>query len=603
MRKRLFKEATKLSLLLCVVSFALFTASAGADYSAKTVDEYNAQLPYWGTSWRPDTGNRGGYHPSFYTGFAPRSEFANRIHIRQARGNQTRVSIPLDEQTVIDYMYDLLARDAFYTSLQASGKLKLVSESKAIPHVKLFSQVVNSDVYKVKESIAQLEAGNLSVQEFYSKSLNLISDLNKGRVFNLNINLTAEFLKWREFLKANATSSKYLADSDNQTIAIETLLLGRINYTDKPTKEILELLEDAVELAFEDDKKAFLLRSKELFLALTGTKYKFSSLVSGKLLPAIQCGDLEKCKLVYPEFSAIYPTGSAKYKRTDGRGNSIPALASPGLWVFFKHYSGRGVDNIRNESYYGWVPKMDYEKIGNGFHNPGMRFFPPSYVKKKMSIPSNHSTYWAVKRGAVSSGCSRLAAGHAWELRGILPVINSEVNKVHVFINDTKDFDLYDVDGDGELELMGVDYLIRFSAKSASGSGKREVSENGFQADPKMKSSFYKNLYGSRGVFEQNDKGDYFFVNPSISLQSYRDFEKKSVRTSLTIEGKFPLYEQSYEKDKIQFYKMNPNNESFIQAMGRVKGAAPAKFKSGNDFTNKSAEEFQKQAEKLGLIK
>lgn len=585
-------------LLILLQFFALFAPSANAEYSANSIEEYNKILPYWGTSWSADRGSVGGYHPSFYTGFAPRSETAERIHVRHARGNQTRVSVILDEQTIIDYLFDLVARDSFYNDLQTQGKLLPIAETLAIPHVKLFSQVVNSPKYEIKKLLAQASSGELSPEQLYLKSLPILSQFNPGRVFAIDLNLTSEFLKWRQFLRSNMQGSNAIENSDNLTMAIESLVLGRINYTASPNKEVKDLIKKAIDLTQDENQTEFLVAAKELFLKLTGAKYQFKTVVGGQLVPALQCSNVESCKLVYPEFTTVYPTGTAKMSVNDKFGNSISAMASPGLWTFFKHRSGRGVDNIRDEPYYGWIPKMDYEAIGNGFHNPGLRFFGiPSNVKTSLNIPSTHSTLWAVKRGAVSHGCSRLASGHAWELRHLLPVIDSEVNKVHVFINKSEDFDLYDVDGDGDLEVMGVEYLIRYDARS---SDRREVEGGGFEMDASRKEAFYEVLYGRKNVFSF-DGQVFSFSNPSISLQSYRDMNKKRVNTSLQLNGNFPLYEQKYEKDKIQFYRMDPSNEPFIQIMGRVKGSAPANLKSGDYFTNKSADEFEKQAKRLGL--
>src|SRR5690606_5245346 len=106
-----------------------------------------------------------------------------------------------------------------------------------------------------------------------------------------------------------------------------------------------------------------------------------------------------------------------------------------GLWQFVSRRN-IAVDNIRDEQYYGWIPKMDYQVIGNGFHNPAVRFANVAKdVKVAMGIQPDHTTFWSVKRGGVSSGCLRLAAGHAWELRHIFPVEDAKMAQVHFFGN------------------------------------------------------------------------------------------------------------------------------------------------------------------------
>src|SRR5690606_10367752 len=114
-------------------------------------------------------------------------------------------------------------------------------------------------------------------------------------------------------------------------------------------------------------------------------------------------------------------------------------------------------------------------------------------------IPSDHATFWAVKRGGVSSGCLRLPLGHVWEMRHIFPVQNEKMVQVHFFGNDPRDFDVYDIDGDGDLELMGVEYLISYGLQGTGGLAKREGANLEIGAEGKL--SFYHSLYGTRSVF------------------------------------------------------------------------------------------------------
>jgi len=97
---------------------ALVTSSSLAgDFAVRNIQEYDSKLPLWGVTWKPGEDAVSGYYPSFYTGFAMRSEFPQRIHVQLARGNQTRVSVILDDQTVRDYVFDLVHRDRFYRAM------------------------------------------------------------------------------------------------------------------------------------------------------------------------------------------------------------------------------------------------------------------------------------------------------------------------------------------------------------------------------------------------------------------------------------------------------------------------------------------------------
>jgi len=57
------------------------------------------------------------YEPSFYTGFAPRTQDPQRVHIRLSRGNQVRVTIVLGDNELDTYLDDLMLRRKTYQEL------------------------------------------------------------------------------------------------------------------------------------------------------------------------------------------------------------------------------------------------------------------------------------------------------------------------------------------------------------------------------------------------------------------------------------------------------------------------------------------------------
>lgn len=531
-----------------------------------------------------------------------RSQFPERIHVRTARGNQTRVSVILDENTIRDYLFDLVQRRNFYKHV-TSGSTAVLNLNPAgaqfLPQLSYFNKVLESREYGVLDFVSRAQQGGENDASIYTKSLEVLSALNPGRIFILDIDLNREFNKWKGDVRnrSGGNSSTILNDPKATSIAINTLLWGRVNFTAVPDAALIGKLKVALDLANQNAPDGqFIPAALDLFKASTGSKYQIRVLNSqGQFENAIQCPSPNQCRLIYPEFTTIYPTGSAMAKTSDEFGNSINLFATPGLWQFM-NYPGKEVDNIRNEPYYGFIPKMDFEGIGNGFHNPAVRFnAPPPALKSALGISQTHNTLWAVKRGGVSHGCLRLPAGHVWELRQIFPVENEKMIQIPFFGNNSGDFDVYDIDGDGTLEVMGVQYLISYGLQGTSGLARREGS--GFEINSDKKLDFYKDLYGSRNVFRSTGDGQYLFNNPKVSVHSASDYKKKGVGTRLTLSGEYPLYEQTYEKEKVQLYavgSMSAQDKLIVRLMGRVRGCAP-----NSDKVSCGQTAFEQEARKL----
>lgn len=572
------------ALYLWMVLGVFFGLTHHAHAENFTIENYNSILPYWGTSWLPGKSSINGYYPSFYTGFAPRVSDPARIHLRLARGNQTRVSIVLDEETLQNYLFDLVKRYRFYQRA-TSGSHPLVNvrpdegtKNRVLPQLSYFQRIIESDTY----GILPFTASGASPEAVHAKSLETLAALNPKRVFNLRIDLTPEFLRWKSRIRTMLSGvsdipAYFTIKSSNTVIALNELLPGRVNVTLSPSGETLAQLATAAQLALNDSTPddELVLALKKLFQIATHDRYDF----------ALNCTSAAQCTLSYSEFTAIYPTGSVKDFTRDENGNSIPDFSTPGLWSFVSRGS-REVDNIREESYYGWAPKMDYERAGNGFHNPAVRFTSLSReLKTQLNLPAQHGTFWSVKRGGVSHGCSRLPLGHIWEMRHLFPVVDKEMTQVNYFGSDPRDFDVYDIDGDGKPEVMGVEYLISYGLKEADGIGSREGTD--LKIGRENKNAFYQTLYGTKDVFRQLDDGNFLFLSPTVSLPSYLDRLKKKVTARLSLQGDFPLYEQTYERDKVQFYLpittdglttegSQPLSKRIVRLMGRVRGCAPS---------------------------
>jgi len=588
---------------------ALLATSASAT-TIQTIEEYNDNIPMWGASWLPVKALKGNVYLSFYTGFAPRVESPERIHVRVSRGNQGRMTLILDEQTLYDYPFDLVARAGFYEQMLDEGWIDIDMESEkgnaVAPQARYFIDIVNSPVYGIATTVSELKAqkaDDIDRAVLYRKSLDTLKALNPERVFPMNFDLRAEFGKWLPAAKAfvgedasgEAVAKKIAGNPNDALVLVNDLLFGRVNAIElsEASKELLTDVLAAIGDGKDYTDPGLLATTVELFREVTGGKYDFQVVnAEGQMVPALDCKSEGDCRLNYHEFTSIYPIGSIKSSTRDRHGNVINTYATPGLWQFLSRRYHE-IDNMRSEFYYGMIPKMDYEALGNGFHNPAVRFAAVSdSVKESLSIPEHHAHFWAVKRGRVSHGCNRMSAGHVWEIRNIFPVENTRATQVYYYGNDPKDFDLFDINGDGNPEVMGVTYYISYNAKGTSWAGKRE----GANLDVSVRGTekFYKGLLGAKNVFTYAEDG-ITIHDPSVSYFTKEDFRKKRTISKI-VEGDFPYYEQLYERDKIQFYrplkiptggnfmiskkgqKAMPNSspsKQFVRLFGRVRGCAP----------------------------
>src|SRR5262249_48540917 len=67
------------------------------------------------------------YEPSFYTGFAPRTQDPARIHVELPRGNQVRLTVVLGPAELDASLGDLLLRRDTYHRLVDSGVMQLTT--------------------------------------------------------------------------------------------------------------------------------------------------------------------------------------------------------------------------------------------------------------------------------------------------------------------------------------------------------------------------------------------------------------------------------------------------------------------------------------------
>ncbi len=552
-------SANALSIAGLVTATSVFTSQA----FAYNVQDYNNELIHYGISW---SSSEASFMPGLYLGFAPRIETANRIHFRLGRGNQIRLTGVVDEFTVLSYLYNLKARYELIKKSIDNKYIKPAAQNQFI----MFEKVIQSE--GVLQTITDLESHKISEQEFYNRSLNLMKKLNPGRVFSLKIDLSAALQQWNEKSLKNfiakagsAAKIKEFAQKNAQmTITLlNEMLIGRINAYSVSSAVLDQLQVAALSSVSAAGNNANQLMSESLKLFNLATENRYSVITDGQ--SSIQCD--QSCILKIHEFTAIYPNGSTIDATKDRDGNRIPRIREVGALNFLDR-DYHDVDHIRSESYYGWAPKMDYTKEGNGIHNPAVRTSLRKDAFKdltaKFNIPAKHNNLWIVSRGNVSHGCTRMASGHILEVRNIFPTANAEMLKVKYFGNDSSDYDLFDIDGSGQLKVMGVKYYLSYGLESEQGDGYREGK---FLIPQSLnREAFYADLYGKGQFREQN--GEIIFVNPYISqfsLAKSTDIRAKAF--SQQYKGEFSLYEQDYEKDKMQLFSMaSPMMSSLSQS-------------------------------------
>jgi hypothetical protein len=594
------------SLFICAFALAAFGSIHAEAQNVRTIEDYNASLITNGISWKE---GQAVYYPSFYTGFAPRVEDPNRIHFHLSRGNQARLTSPLDEMTVLTYLYGLKKRSEIYTAMIQSKTIVPLQHKL----VDSYRSIISSDSYNILQSIDGFEKGQISREQFYQKSLATLKALNPGRVFDIRIDLRAKALAWRDSdLKrvaddahragANDTAAikSYLGKNSKDAIVVtNNLLLGRINDTFLSDSQLLKLAGLISAVASPTSDNSFVESTVDYFNDVTAGRYAFRVVVNGQYRNAVECSPASSCTLAYSELTAIYPNGSVRQSVNDRDGNLIPMIRENGVTKFVER-SYHDVDHIRQEPYYGYIPKMDYTNTGNGIHNPAVRTYLPSAKYKglhdTLGIPKTDDTLWIVSRGEVSHGCTRFAAGHVLEVREIFPSNPRRMTSLNYTGNNSTDYDLFDVDGSGQLRVMGVDYLIAYAIVSDSGNGYREG--NGLVHEAFQKDAFYNFLYGKNQFVMNNNQ--YVFTNPYISYFIGKPTDDRANAFSVQVQGNYPLYEQAYEKDKLQFYDIpkvslsslseNTNNKTnkgvqLVRLLGRINACGPfaKEFKTCNE--------------------
>jgi hypothetical protein len=505
--------------LIGLLLLALVASPAVAE-PASSPKEEAAELSRYGVFYDA-------YEPSFYTGFAPRAMDPHRLHLHVGRGNQLRVTLVLSGDVLDEYARNLLTRYRTYRRLIDQGKMKL-TQNEGFRRFEQTIRALDLDAQVAREA-------DLSPRALRERNLALMERLNPGRVFRIQIPVDALIRHWAAEVEPADRESL----SADRRLELVNLLL--------PTRLWVEEIEpaDAEALA----KLAAMVPPKGGDASIAALRRPFLDLlrrVSHGIYPVVGG------QLAFAEFTAIYPVGTFNsYVTYNGR--KIPEYPTPGRHALTYHQRTRTVDHIPETiiySYFPWIPYLHVGKrLHDSFHtlwwamNPQETGFLPGTIRASDRASHNGRPYkylWLLSRGPMSHGCTHVNAGHISELREILPVEPERMRDVDVFINKSRLFDVFDIDGDLEPEVMGVRYFIAYSLDNEHRPQKLRA--------PARRRAFYDWLYA--GELRYRADGTGWFEG----IQDGR-FVGRSALDGCK-HGAINLYEAAYEPEKIQFYQL-----------------------------------------------
>ncbi|MDY7036514.1 MAG: hypothetical protein SV375_10205 [Thermodesulfobacteriota bacterium] len=463
------------------------------------------------------------YAPSFYTGFAPRSQDPDRIHIHLGRGNQLRVTVVLSDDIINHYLEDLVIRADMY---QALVNKKIITLTQNMAYERFVEKM---KAHSIRENLAKKDS--MSPSDYFRLSLETIEKLNPGRLFHISMPLEPLLNKWLTQVAGEGEIAQ-MADED-RLILINDLLPTRLWYT-AITPSLRSGLDRVASAG--TDKNAVMAAAKALFATACGKHYP-----------------VNKNKVDFYEFTTIYVAGTVN-RTTKHKGHSIPDYPINGVWHFIPRKQGRGllgmVDYISPNPGYGYITMLPYQHAGgiyyNAIHNAGVRtplgktFLPREWRGIRTERPPHKKcqNLWIASRSHVSHGCTRIPSGHMNELRNIIPSHSETLKRLKHFRNRPYLYDVFDVDGDGEPQVMGLRYYLAY--KCAEPRDPIRILVQNTRED------FYPWIYGPD-----------FKFNPDSSVVFNQIMDARFVGKR-ALEGKtyrdISLYEPEYPEEAMQFY-------------------------------------------------
>jgi hypothetical protein len=477
------------------------------------------------------------YDPNFYTGFVPRVQDRERIKIHLGRGNQVRVRMILPDETIVNYLPDQVARHDLYKELIDKKIITLTSNTAwETYHEKVKNEKLHDLVKK---------RSGMSPEEWQSLNLSCMDKLAPGRLFHVQKDFNKMCDNFAQLLKTSPPPETLQAKLD----LVNEFFPHRI-FLDDLTEEQQAALARLTELARSDKTADFRPLAREFFHSITHHIYPIKDDV-----------------LNYYEFTSIYPAGTYDATATHD-GQVMPMYTTTGIWRLIPRRHGKGflgmVDYISSAGYYGLMPMLPYEYGGgityNAIHNTGIscwiggHHLLPKEWARMTEGSRNGKPFLRVaitSRGPVSHGCTRLSSGHLTEFREMLPSTSDGMEGIVHYRSLSHCYDVFDLKGDGDDQVMGVQYYIAFRHTKSRVAEEIWVQNN--------REDFYAWLYG----------GDIAF-GPIGSVTFKEAYDYKFLKRK-ALEGKkykgLKLYEAPYEPEYLQFYTIKGVNSLSREGM------------------------------------
>jgi hypothetical protein len=465
------------------------------------------------------------FEPAFYTGFAPRTNDPRRLHLHVGRGNQLRVTVVLAPDVLHEYAGDLLYRYRTYRTLIAEQRVVLTQNQG-------FEEFERRLKDARVEHLVEEEAA-LSDNVIEEHNLQLLTQLNPGRVFRIHMPVDELLRRWVAQLRP---SDRTHMDRARQLELVNLMLPTRL-FVDQLNADGAAQLEALVKHCPEKlTESASLDVLRPAFLQLLQR-------VSHGIYP-VRDGQLQ-----FAEFTAIYPVGTFN-QYTTYHGRQIPEYPTPGRRALTTHQRTLTIDHVPTDTSYSYFPWLPYMHVGSRLHNAvhtlpwqmkpnETTFLPPAWRSINHDGEGKPYEYlWLLSRGPMSHGCTHLNAGHISELRQLLPAETDRLDDVDLFINKSYLYDVFDIDGDFEPEVIGVRYFIAYSLKQNRPDCLRVRDE---------RHAFYDWLYGGELAFGPNGQGVFHQIKDCR-------FIERTASDGSEYQQLF-LREADYEPEKIQFYR------------------------------------------------
>jgi hypothetical protein len=375
----------------------------------------------------------------------------------------------------------------------------------------------------------------LSNDAVRERNLRLMEQLSPGRVFRIQMPLDEAVRRWvAQLRRGDRTGMDRLRQLERVNLMLPTRLF--ISQLDRNSSAELATLVSRCPQGVID--KRLLDEVTPLF---------------SQLLTRVTQGiySVHEGTLRFDEFTAIYPAGTLN-AYTTYHGRQIPEYPTPGRRALTTHQRTLTIDHVPTDTCYSYSPWIPYMHVGPRLHNAihtlfwemkpkETRFLPPAWraVSSGSRNGESFGYLFLLSRGPMSHGCTHLNIGHILELRQMLPTDPDQLAQVDLFLNKSTLYDVFDIDGDFQPEVMGVRYFIAYALKDNKPDRLRVLDD---------RHAYYDWLYGGELTYDAGDHGVFRHIKDGRFID----------RASVDGAGyeRIELHEADYETERIQFYRL-----------------------------------------------